>query len=107
MKKFITSFFVVATLINTCHSQLYKDDSPVVKLNKDNFQSLVLDSKDLWFVEFYAPWCGHCKKLAPTWEKVAASLKGVVNFGALDMTVDKEVGQPYKVTGFPTLKFFN
>jgi protein disulfide-isomerase A6 len=107
MKKFITSIFVIATLLNTCQSQsLYKDDSAVIKLNKDNFQSLVIESDKLWFIEFYAPWCGHCKKLAPTWEKVAEGLKGLVNFGALDMTTDKEVGEPFRVNGFPTLKFF-
>lgn len=60
----------------------------------------------MWFVEFYAPWCGHCKALAPEWEAAAHALAGVVNVGAVDMTEHKEVGEPYKIEGFPTLKFF-
>ena len=85
---------------------MYEGKTPVVLLTKENFKKKVLDSDELWFVEFYAPWCGHCKTLAPHWEKAAASLKGVVNVGAVDMTTDEEVGKPYGITGFPSVKFF-
>lgn len=54
-----------------------KGASDVVELTADNFQSLVLDSSDAWMIEFYAPWCGHCKQLAPQWERAATQLKGV------------------------------
>lgn len=85
---------------------LYSKDSKVVKLTEDNFTSLVLNSGDLWIVEFYAPWCGHCKSLAPEFEKAAAALDGVAKLGAVDMTVNGVVGQPYDVKGYPTLKVF-
>lgn len=75
-------------------------------LTKDNWQQEVIKGDSLWLVEFYAPWCGHCKSLAPEWTKAAKQLKGVVKVGAVDMTTDEEVGSPYKVEGFPTLKFF-
>jgi protein disulfide-isomerase A6 len=57
-------------------------------------------------VEFYAPWCGHCKQLAPSWEKAAKALKGVVKVGAVDMDSDREAGAQYGIQGFPTIKFF-
>ena len=74
--------------VNTCQAGLYDAKSGVVLLTKDNWKKKVLDSDELWFVEFYAPWCGHCKSLAPSWEKAAKTLKGVVNVGAVDMTTD-------------------
>lgn len=49
---------------------------------------MVLDSKDIWFIEFYAPWCGHCKALAPEWDSAAAALNGQVKFGKVDATVE-------------------
>jgi protein disulfide-isomerase A6 len=57
-------------------------------------------------IEFYAPWCGHCKQLAPEWEAAADALKGIIKVGAVDMTTDQEAGAPYKVEGFPTIKMF-
>ncbi|CAK9142135.1 unnamed protein product [Ilex paraguariensis] len=51
------------------------EPSASVELNSRNFDELVLKSKDLWIVEFFAPWCGHCKKLAPEWKKAANKLR--------------------------------
>lgn len=90
----------------TLTSALYSSNSPVVKLTKENFERDVLKSEDLWIVEFYAPWCGHCKNLAPEYEKAAKALKGFIKVGAVDMTTDQSVGSSYNVNGFPTLKFF-
>jgi protein disulfide-isomerase A6 len=87
-------------------SALYGPDSQVVKLTAANFKEKVLNSNVLWFVEFYAPWCGHCKNLAPEYDKLAGALNGMVRVGAVDMTTDQSVGQPYGIQGFPTIKFF-
>ncbi|TNV74553.1 hypothetical protein FGO68_gene16110 [Halteria grandinella] len=100
------AFTLLAALFAFSAQGLYTSSSPVVKLTKDNFKKLVLDSDQLWFIEFFAPWCGHCKQLAPAWEKAAKTLKGVVNVGAVDMTTDQEAGAAYGIQGFPTIKFF-
>ena len=87
-------------------SALYSTTSKVVQLTQDTFQTLVKDSSDIWIVEFYAPWCGHCKSLAPEFDKAAKALEGFVKVGAVDMTQHQSVGAPYNIQGFPTLKVF-
>ena len=57
-------------------------------------------------VKYYAPWCGHCKKLAPIWEEVADELKDVPNLviGTFDATTNEVDGVDIK--GYPTLLFY-
>lgn len=50
-----------------------------------------MKSNESWFIKFYAPWCGHCKKLAPIWNEVAGELKGEVKFGNVDATVNTKL----------------
>lgn len=78
----------------------------VIELTDSNFDSLVLDSEDMWLVEFFAPWCGHCKNLAPHWEQAATELKGKVKLGALDATVHTLKASRFGVQGYPTIKYF-
>eukprot|EP01088_Endostelium_zonatum_P020588 TRINITY_DN7663_c0_g1_i1.p1 TRINITY_DN7663_c0_g1~~TRINITY_DN7663_c0_g1_i1.p1 ORF type:complete len:108 (+),score=17.39 TRINITY_DN7663_c0_g1_i1:26-349(+) len=56
--------------------------SSVIELDESNFESRTF--KGTWLVEFYAPWCGHCKKLIPTYEEVATNLEGDVNVAKVD-----------------------
>jgi len=80
--------------------------SEVIELTSDNFDEQVLQSSDQWLVEFFAPWCGHCKALAPEWDKASAKLKGSVKLGAVDATVHADLAQKYGVKGYPTIKVF-
>ncbi|XP_058825857.1 protein disulfide-isomerase A6 homolog [Topomyia yanbarensis] len=82
------------------------DSNDVVELTDSNFDKLVLNSDDVWLVEFFAPWCGHCKNLAPHWAKAASELKGKVKLGALDATVHTLKAQQFGVQGYPTIKYF-
>ncbi|KAK3268575.1 hypothetical protein CYMTET_22918, partial [Cymbomonas tetramitiformis] len=75
----------------------------VFVLRADNFDELVLQSDDYWLVEFYAPWCGHCKSLEPQWASAASDLKGRAKLGAVDATVEEELGRRYNVQSFPTI----
>ncbi|KAI8919279.1 disulfide isomerase 1 protein [Powellomyces hirtus] len=79
-------------------------DSDVVVLTKDNFDSIA--SKPLSLIEFYAPWCGHCKNLAPEYEKAATELKPDVILAKVDCTEESELCEKHNVKGYPTLKIF-
>jgi protein disulfide-isomerase A6 len=84
---------------------LYSSSDDVVELTSNNFHQMK-SSDDLWLVEFYAPWCGHCQSLAPAWKQAATALKGVVKVAAVDMDKYGELGSPYGIQGFPTIKIF-
>lgn len=60
------------------------------------------------FVVFYAPWCGHCKRTMPEFEKLQQSFKGPVKLVAInaDLEENKEMVQSQKVQGFPTIRFY-
>jgi len=79
----------------------------VVELTDGNFKKKVVFEKELgWLVEFYAPWCGHCKTLAQPWADAATKLKGKMLLGSLDATQHASTAQEYGVQGYPTIKYF-
>ncbi|ELR13438.1 thioredoxin domain containing protein [Acanthamoeba castellanii str. Neff] len=84
--------------------------SDVIELNDDNFEHLTQATSGSttgnWLVEFYAPWCGHCKSLAPTWEALATELKGTVPVAKVDATLNPLVKKRFGIKGFPTIIFF-
>lgn len=87
------------------------DDSPqipepvhgVIELTEDTFYDHVTDGKH--FVKFYAPWCGHCQKLAPTWEELAQSLEfeEAVTICKIDCTQYRTLCNEFEVKGYPSL----
>jgi len=90
-------------------ARIVKAPSAVTVLDPSNFDAIALDPKKDVFVEFYAPWCGHCKSLAPTWEKLATAFKNEPNVVIANVDADKhkDVGSKFGVSGFPTLVFLS
>ena len=84
--------------------------SAVLDLIPSNFDDVVLKSGKPTLVEFFAPWCGHCKNLAPVYEELASSLeyaKDKVQIAKVDADAERDLGKRFGIQGFPTLKFFD
>mmetsp|Transcript_79289 Transcript_79289/g.201806 ORF Transcript_79289/g.201806 Transcript_79289/m.201806 type:complete len:370 (+) Transcript_79289:100-1209(+) len=79
--------------------------SDVASLTDSSFAGYIQKNRYA-MVEFYAPWCGHCKKLAPDYAKCAAEFKGRAGFAVVDATVETQVARIFGVGGYPTLKWF-
>jgi len=80
----------------------------VTVLDDYNFNEIVKDPTKNVLVEFYAPWCGHCKQLTPKYEQVGQAFDGEeeVVIAKIDADANKVSGAAYDVKGFPTIKYF-
>ncbi len=87
---------------------LPREATNVQHLTDATFDSIVMDPSKSALVEFYAPWCGHCKNLAPTYKKLADAFAGEesVAIVAVDATENRATAEAYGVKGYPTLKWF-
>lgn len=96
---------ILLFLASVALASFYKN-TPVIEA-KGNLGP-VLKSNKTSIVEFYAPWCGHCRSLLPEYVKASKGLKGLANVVAVDC--DQEINKPvcaqWKIQGFPTLKIF-
>ncbi|KAI9207178.1 disulfide isomerase 1 protein [Polychytrium aggregatum] len=100
------SFLAASAALVAAKDQPQEDASDVVTLDKDTFASF-LKTEPLSLVEFYAPWCGHCKALAPEYEVAATTLKEQnIKLAKVDCTTEADICEEQKVQGYPTLKVF-
>lgn len=104
MQSFGFSLLVVAVLVAVCVGE-------VIQLDTKNFEHLTQATTGAttgdWLIKFYAPWCGHCRKMEPTYEKVSEMLNGDVNVARVDVTANRELGTRFEIKGFPTIKFLS
>ena len=103
MYRIIIAFIFVLNVQNFCPSIAIN----VQPLTDKNFEHLTQASSGMttgaWFVKFYAPWCGHCKGLAPTWEELGVELKTEMTVAKVDCTKEKMTCKRFGVRGYPTL----
>lgn len=82
------------------------DKTPVKTLVASNFDAVVFDKTKDVLVEFYAPWCGHCKQLSPIFDKVGEHFEKSDNIVVTKMDATANELEHTKITSFPTLKLY-
>ncbi|KAH8550815.1 thioredoxin-like protein [Umbelopsis sp. PMI_123] len=99
-----TSFVIAAAA--TAFLTFVQAKSDVIELSASTFDSHI-KNEDVTLVEFFAPWCGHCKALAPEYEIAATTLKkDNIKIAKVDCTVEQDLCSSQNVQGYPTLKVF-
>ncbi|XP_078172090.1 PDI-like 5-2 [Carex rostrata] len=86
----------------------FRRDGSVIELTSSNFDSAI-SAFDFLLVDFYAPWCGHCKRLSPELDAAAPVLAGLskpIFIAKVDADKYSKIASKYEIDGFPTLKFF-
>ena len=78
----------------------------MLELNDRNFNDEVLNSDLPVLVDFWAPWCGPCKMIAPIIEELAKELNGKIKFGKINVDENPQAPSRYGIMAIPTLIFF-
>lgn len=101
-----TAIWRFILLSNLLFISFSKPDKFISELTLDSFDSIVTESNELWLVQFYAPWCDHCRSFAGMYEQIAHELKGIAKVGAVDCEKYPSLERRFEVSGFPSLHIF-
>ena len=78
----------------------------VHEFTDDNFNSEVLEAAEPVLVDFWAPWCGPCRKLAPMIDELAGEYSGVAKIGKVNIDDNQQSAQEYGIEAIPTILIF-
>lgn len=107
MQKLFFAVLLLPLLFTAAQEDFVREDGVVVL--KDSNYHQALSKFDYILIEFYAPWCGHCKRLAPEYSRAAQILnegESKVTLAKLDATTETNAAASNNLEGYPTLKFF-
>ncbi len=80
--------------------------SDVIEITDDSFENEVINNKQLTLVDFWATWCGPCRKLSPLLDELAVEYKDKVKFVKIKADENMQTSQKYSISGVPSLLLF-
>ncbi len=96
--------FVAFNYLKIKNMPVPEDNENVKVLNEKNFQTMI--NKGLFLVDFWAPWCGPCKMIAPTLNSIAETESDKVTIAKVNVDEEKQISAKYGIRSIPTLIFF-
>lgn len=95
----------VMSLFIMAHDGPSPGDEYIMELTDNNFQKKVLESDKLTVVDFWAEWCGPCRRVGPVIANLAKEYKGKVNVGKVNVDHNAMISEKYNIRSIPTVLF--
>lgn len=76
------------------------------QFTRDDFIQMVETTQDPWMIKFYAPWCDHCRAMAPAWAELAREMTGKLRIGEVNCNEENRLCRDIRLRGYPTILFF-